>query len=440
MKQHKHHDRTMQPLPAWMPEHSQRRSGRREMNRFFRCLFIVLLSVVVVASLLAGLASFRPWTVDWNRTILHQSLSSQAGYQVHLDPDAVPGVTLAPSDAVYLDELVLAVEPILSTRLVTSQPVSGQVHSVITATLQARQADSPAVLLQTSDVLSEQDNTLAGQTEHGDAYSARITLDPYRTQAAAIQERLDESLVFELVLQFASTYTLDLIGGPASLQSTASLVVPINQPVFRIERSQTDAPAEPQPLRQTLRYRIHLSLFPWLVFAIAAGLALLSLVLLLATTRSQPRDRFNRRLKRMKRQARGRLMMIGDRTWDPAWCVRVTDYPQMARTARKLKHPVFCYLDTLSAWPVAYFYTYYGENNYCHIFTEHPEALEESLAGGQAQPEDTIEEENLSFPVLPEEDELPTGGNSPEIKVSRPDKQPEQPEAIQPRPKPEAKP
>ena len=49
MKQHKHHDRTMQPLPAWMPEHSQRRSGRREMNRFFRCLFIVLLSVVVVA-------------------------------------------------------------------------------------------------------------------------------------------------------------------------------------------------------------------------------------------------------------------------------------------------------------------------------------------------------------------------------------------------------
>ncbi|MDD2442338.1 MAG: hypothetical protein PHG76_09495, partial [Eubacteriales bacterium] len=94
MKQHKHHDRTMQPLPAWMPEHSQRRSGRREMNRFFRCLFIVLLSVVVVASLLAGLASFRPWTVDWNRIILHQSLSSQAGYQVHLDPDAVPGVTL----------------------------------------------------------------------------------------------------------------------------------------------------------------------------------------------------------------------------------------------------------------------------------------------------------------------------------------------------------
>ena len=440
MKQHKHHDRTMQTLPAWMPEHSQRRSGRREMNRFCRRLFVVLLSVLVVASLLAGLVSFRPWTVDWNRTILHQSLSSQAGYQVHLDPDAVPGVTLAPSDAVYLDELVLAVEPILSTRLVTSQPVSGQVHSVITATLQARQADSPAVLLQTSDVLSEQDNTLAGQTEYGDAYSARIALDPYRTQAAAIQERLDEPLVFELVLQFASTYTLDLIGGPASLQSTASLVVPINQPVFRIGRSQTDAPAELQPLRQTLRYRIHLSLFPWLVFAIAAGLALLSLVLLLATTRSQPRDRFNRRLKRMKRQARGRLMMIGDRAWDPAWCVRVTDYPQMARTARKLKHPVFCYLDSLSAWPVAYFYTYYGENNYCHIFTEHPEALEESLAGGQAQSEDTIEEENLSFPVLPEEDELPTGGNSPEIKVGRPDKQPEQPEAIQPRPKPEAKP
>jgi len=440
MKQHKHHDRTMQTLPAWMPEHSQRRSGRREMNRFCRRLFVVLLSVLVVASLLAGLVSFRPWTVDWNRTILNQSLSSQAGYQVHLDPDAVPGVTLAPSDAVYLDELVLAVEPILSTRLVTSQPVSGQVHSVITATLQARQADSPAVLLQTSDVLSEQDNTLAGQTEYGDAYSARIALDPYRTQAAAIQERLDEPLVFELVLQFASTYTLDLIGGPASLQSSASLVVPINQPVFRIGRSQTDAPAELQPLRQTLRYRIHLSLFPWLVFAIAAGLALLSLVLLLATTRSQPRDRFNRRLKRMKRQARGRLMMIGDRAWDPAWCVRVTDYPQMARTARKLKHPVFCYLDSLSAWPVAYFYTYYGENNYCHIFTEHPEALEESLAGGQAQSEDTIEEENLSFPVLPEEDELPTGGNSPEIKVGRPDKQPEQPEAIQPRPKPEAKP
>ena len=440
MKQHKRYDRSMQTMPAWLPENNQRRSDKRQMNRACRRLFILLLAAVVVASLLAGLASYQPWTIDWNRTVLHQALSSQADYQVHLKPDAVPGISLAPSDAVYLDELVLAVEPTFSTRLVTSQPVTSQVHSVITATLQARQADSPAVLLQTSDVLGEQQNSLAGQTEHHDAYSARISLDPYRTQAAAIQERLNESLVFELLLTFTSTYTLDLIGGPATLQSASSLVVPINQAVFRIERSQTEAAAELQPLRQTLRYRIHLSLFPWPVFAIAAGLALLSLVLLIVTTRSRPRDQFNRRLKRMKRQARGRLMMIGDRAWDPAWCVRVTDYTQMAKTARKLKHPVFCYLDTLSAWPVAYFYTYYGENNYCHIFTEHPEALEERLPGGQTEPDEELDEENISFPVLPEEDELPPVGNSPEIRVSRPDKQPEQPEAIQPRPKPEAKP
>jgi hypothetical protein len=265
----------------------------------------------------------------------------------------------------------------------------------------------------------------ADQLMFQNSHSLRFDLDPWRARAAAIAGRVEQQLTFELALVYKTDYTLHLPGGPAVISETATLIIPLNEPVYRIERSEKMGTDVLQPVNQVLRYRIFLELFPWWIFLAAAILSLISLLLLIFTTQSRPRDSFWRNLRRMKRRASGRLMMIGDRAWDPAWCVRVTDYAAMAKTARKLKHPLFCYVDDLSAWPVAYFYAYYGENNYCHIYTEHHEMLDDALTAAPSaddEAEDDDDEQDIQFPVLPEDDELPPGGNNPEIRVARPDR------------------
>ena len=66
-------------------------------------------------------------------------------------------------------------------------------------------------------------------------------------------------------------------------------------------------------------------------------------------------------------------MIIGDKAWEPEWCISVTSFRTMVRTARKLKHPIFCFIERDSDQPIAYFYVYYGENNYCYTFTGVPD-------------------------------------------------------------------
>jgi hypothetical protein len=49
--------------------------------------------------------------------------------------------------------------------------------------------------------------------------------------------------------------------------------------------------------------------------------------------------------------------------------------------------------------------------------------LDDTLtAAPSAEDETEDEEQDIQFPVLPEDDELPPGGISPEIKVARPDR------------------
>jgi hypothetical protein len=67
----------------------------------------------------------------------------------------------------------------------------------------------------------------------------------------------------------------------------------------------------------------------------------------------------------MLRMARGRLLMIGDKAWEPEWCITASNFKTMVKTARRLKHPIFCFVDRESDVPAALFYVYFGENNYC---------------------------------------------------------------------------
>jgi hypothetical protein len=426
MKQHKRNAWSQQPpLPAWAAKSQPGRTNGRIMNRFCRRLFIILLAVLITAFLLAGLAAWKPWILSWDTLVVRQSVSSNVDYIVHLKPDAVPGLDQAPVDAVYLDELVTAVEPTFTTTLKTDRAVNASSLTTLSASIRAHEpGENQPTLFQVSEAaMVPVSQSYADQLMFQNSHSLRFDLDPWRARAAAIAGRVEQQLTFELALVYKTDYTLHLPGGPAVISETATLIIPLNEPVYRIERSEKMGTDVLQPVNQVLRYRIFLELFPWWIFLAAAILSLISLLLLIFTTQSRPRDSFWRNLRRMKRRASGRLMMIGDRAWDPAWCVRVTDYAAMAKTARKLKHPLFCYVDDLSAWPVAYFYAYYGENNYCHIYTEHPEMLDDTLtAAPSAEDETEDEEQDIQFPVLPEDDELPPGGISPEIKVARPDR------------------
>ena len=134
--------------------------------------------------------------------------------------------------------------------------------------------------------------------------------------------------------------TLDLPGGSETFVETASLLIPLQEPVFRITRQDNRGPAELQPVTQTIRYQIHLDSIPYMIFLIAAGLSLLSLILLAATTCSRPKDRFWKTLRQMKHQLKGRLILIADKAWDPAWCVSIADFDSLADTSQKLKQPV----------------------------------------------------------------------------------------------------
>jgi hypothetical protein len=129
-------------------------------------------------------------------------------------------------------------------------------------------------------------------------------------------------------------------------------------------------------LHRTLPHLLVVAQIPYYWYLIA-GLVFLGVLLsILLFTRSH-RDLFEREVRRMKRMARNRLMQIGDKAWEPEWCITATDYRTMVRTARKLKHPIFCYVDRESVPPAAYFYVYYGENNYCYTFkgpTNEPQA------------------------------------------------------------------
>jgi hypothetical protein len=68
------------------------------------------------------------------------------------------------------------------------------------------------------------------------------------------------------------------------------------------------------------------------------------MILLLLITRSRPKVKKNqlaRRLKRKLQLAKGRLVLIEDKAWEPERCVAVADFKSMVRTAKKLKYPIF---------------------------------------------------------------------------------------------------
>jgi hypothetical protein len=110
-------------------------------------------------------------------------------------------------------------------------------------------------------------------------------------------------------------------------------------------------------------------------------------------------------------------MIIGDKAWEPEWCVKAADFKSMVRTAKKLKHPIFCYIDRSSPVRSAYFYIYYGENNYCYTFSDDSAAIGLSGPADEDMLPDLMDSDQRAQP--PEFDDriplLPEADDGPEI-------------------------
>lgn len=412
-------------MPAPPVQSAQKNRKRRlvyDMHRIPRRLLVLLLILLFALSLAAAYVAWRPVTFSWNTEVLRYRQESSAEYQVLLRPDTFNDQPLLGMDQVYLDALCEAVESTFFCQFSVDRPTDLLAIWQINATVRVHDAANPAdILLQkTTPVLEPQTAHLAASQVWQISEAVRINLDDFRAIALSFAEQSPVDVMYDLSLVLDVSIAATLPSGTAHFEDSSSLTIPLNQPQFRISRQGQAPSADLLPLRRPVFYQIVLSEIPLPLFLVSAGLCLLSLILFLATTSSRPKDRFRRKFRRMLRQARGRLMMIGDKAWEPEWCISVTDYRAMVRTAKKLDHPVFCYLDKLSVWPVAYFYVYYGENNYCYIYTEHPEDLPDHTSAGSNQDGGSggsgiDEEPSDSIPVLPESDELPAVDSSPEV-------------------------
>ena len=376
------------------------------MNRIVRRLMIWLLVLIIIASLIGGFFALQPIIFTWHANVLRYMRTSTVDYLVDLQPGSFGDQATIGPDLVYLDHLVKGVQPTFTYTFDADRPVDVQATWKVDAVFRIRDAADPTaiVLNQVMPLVALKKSNLT-DTQHWNLNEPlKIDLTSYRAIAAAYAENNPANLRYEL----AVVLDLDLAVIPSvaseviHIREPLTLIIPLNQPQYRIERVLPATMPEWATVRQAVHYQVQLTGIPFYFFPIAAGLAFVVLVIFLAFTRSTPKDRFRGRLRRMLRLARGRLMLIGDKAWEPEWCVAVTDYRAMVRTAKRLKHPIFCYIDKMKPWPVAYFYVYYGENNYCHIYTEHPELLHAEDLSRNRQNQDDDESENDVSDVAPQ--------------------------------------
>ncbi|MDD2534907.1 MAG: DUF5305 family protein [Eubacteriales bacterium] len=196
--------------------------------------------------------------------------------------------------------------------------------------------------------------------------SAVVELAPYIEKAQAFADQSKIQIVSELVLSLAVKTQADVAGGLITQVDQPELIVPLTSDTFQIQEILPKLGR--QRTWRLLPYAVNVLPIPFFIYPAVGAILVSLLILWLVLTRTKRPSQFDRQLRRMQRIARGRLMLISDKAWEPEWCVTASDYQSMVKTARKLKHPIFCYVDRSGETPAAYFYVYYGENNYCLTF------------------------------------------------------------------------
>lgn len=346
---------------------SSARSNRIEMHRYPRRLLIFTLIVLLAAFLLAGYNYLFPVILTIDTPVLAYERKSTVDYSVIVKPNAYSDQTVLGMDQVYTRAFTDAVEATFNYEFITGQPASLQYRCQIDAVLQMRDAANPQTVLlsRTFNLLPEQ----SGQTSQAPLLlkqNVRVNLQDYQAIVDSFAAESGLAVTFDLALVMTVHVGTALAVEDFAISDQPTLVIPMSQPQFQLTRQLPGS----QSVRvwRPIRYQLALTPVPFVVYPVAAGISLLILIFLLAMTRSRKKNRFRQQLRRMMHYGRGQLMPIGDKAWEPEWCIAATDFRSMIRTARKLKHPVFCYVDWQAESPAAYFYVYYGENNYCHVF------------------------------------------------------------------------
>lgn len=391
--------------------------SRHQMNRFLRWFIVFVLLVLMAASLLAGYASLYPVTFGWNSTVLNYHRDSSINYQVLLKSNDFTEQTALGMDQQYLRDFTESVKADFEYRFYADRSEKLQYSYQIDANVRVHDVNNPAHVL-----LNRQINLLPateGEVTNSELTvkeSVSLNLDQFESYVKSFASLSSQPAVFDLMVTMSVRITAALPGGPAVITDEPRLLIPLEQPQFQITRILPDSTV--QTIIQPVLYKLVPAQIPFWVYPAIAGVCLLLIVLLLTLTSSRRKNRFKRRLRRMIRQARNRLMLISDKAWEPEFCVTVADYKSLIRTAKKLKHPVFCYIDQESDVPAAYFYIYYGENNYCYTFADSSAARFTPVQNDSSDDSDdddyldptdggTPPSDDDRIPLLPETDDNP---------------------------------
>ena len=389
------------------------------MNRFVRRCLVLLVSLLLIAVLCAGYATLYPVVFTWNTPVLNYQADSRIDCQAELFQNDFNDQTGSSENQTYLLDFTRAFNAAFYYHVQTDRSASLQYQYHITATLKVLDAANPTTVLMTKSriLLPECTGQITGPDLQIDE-KVRIALDDYDEWIAAFADQTTAKVEYVLSVALIVQAETQMLGGPVQIIGEPTLLIPLNRPQFQLTRLLADR--QPVQVWQPVRYQLVLTPIPFPIYPATAGVCFLLLVIILTTTRSRRKNKFNHQLRRMLRQARSRLMIIGDKAWEPEWCITASDFRSMVRTAKKLKHPLFCYIDRQSDQPAAYFYVYFGENNYCYTLTGLT-----GFASKSAEPPESVElpPESDDKPSMPEPDDsipvLPDSDESPEILLAR---------------------
>jgi len=387
-----------QILPRELSLEKNRSKSRRKFHWLVRLLVALILASLSVLSLLAYWSTFNTVTVTLPTQVYQASRQATIDYQVVSAAPEAAGETLAGENQVYISALAQSVRPVFQYTFTADSSQSMTVSSQVLATLRIFATKGQDQLLyEDSQIMADPEVTTLTAAEYQIERAADIPLQDFKNQFQAFASQTPLEVRGELVISLLAKTESLLPSGLSTLIDQPSLILPLTNDTFTITEK-TDF--KPVAVWRPLPYQIVLTIFHPAVFPAAAVVFLVGLFIWLRLTQSRRKDPFEKKLAWMKRQCRGRLMMISDKAWEPEWCITSQDFKTMVRTAKKLKHPVFCHVDRQGSYPVAYFYVYYGENNYCLTFR--PEGATDAPSA-----DDFELPENKQLPQIPTLPEMP---------------------------------
>jgi hypothetical protein len=377
-------------LPEKIRAKSSLQSRRRPVRGLTRVLVALLLFGSFCVALVFSAASRYSLAVRLPTRLLLAERTAAVDYQV---ASLLPGGTtdlLAGKGGVYISTLAKQILPAFHYEFKSSVPADLTATTQVLATLRIYETRG-------RDRLLFSDSRVVGPVEIQTIQSDRwvgdrkveVDLAEIRQQAEAFARQCAVPVRSELAITLVASTTAKLPSALAELTDQPELVMPLTADTFVIQEKTA---LKPRAVWQWLPYQIVPFPAPPFLFPALTLLFFLLLVLWLSLTRTRPGNRFEKKLRQMQRMCRGRLMLIADKAWEPEWCITAEDFRTMVQTARKLKHPVFCHVDRSGPAPVAYFYVYYGENNYCLTFRS-----DETLPAEAGQPS---EAEPVQAPML----------------------------------------